>query len=294
MAEKEIPVLDEKQLEAKLKEILETWPLYREFRYKGGEGSSTVPLHLSLSCSYCGKEQSWETHYAVSNQRTGFSGADYNCRNCDKRVTKYFFFWNTYTTYTEFFKVGQYPPLEEVVSPGLQKALGKIDLAHYTNALRLRNFNMGIGAVAYLRRIVENHMNDVLDTIYEASLTATTSPNILSKLEEIKSSRGFKEKIEFAESILPPRLRPDGVPKPFAILYDLTSDALHARSEDESIKIFDECRRIFEYLFSELHKENAGAREFKLALANAPLLKPSFELESNVGDRGTVSEAGDK
>ena len=50
----------------------------------------------------------------------------------------------------------------------LNKVLDKEDLSFYKNALRMRNYNLGIAAVAYLRRVVENKINDVLDVLAQA------------------------------------------------------------------------------------------------------------------------------
>ena len=268
-------LLTDKEVEEALAEALQSWPLYRQLRYLGGERRNTVPELLTLVCDNCGKEQLWRTgSYGDENNMTGFSSKEYTCRNCDHRVTRYYLYWARQTDKSVlFFKVGQYPELEEWVSPSLQKALGK-DLKLYKNAIRLRNFNLGIGAIAYMRRIIENHMNDLLDTIFEAAQSANIPPETVARLGEIKASRGFQDKIAFAESLLPPRLRPDGVAKPFAVLYDLTSDGLHARSEDECIAVFDGCRKVFEYIFAQIHQENLAARQFKADLAAAPNLKP--------------------
>lgn len=259
-----------------LGQILQSWPLYRQFHYVGAAGTIHVPKIITLYCESCAKDQYWETDfYDGENDRQGFRAKQYKCRNCRYGSLEYYFYWGQEEDQSFlFFKVGQYPELEEQVSASLQKALGK-DLKLYKNALRLRNFNFGIGAVAYMRRVIENHMNDLLDTIFEAAQTASIPAETLTKLEEIKVSRGFQGKIAFAESLLPPRLRPAGVAKPFAVLYDLTSDGLHARSENECIGIFDGCRKIFEYVFAQIHEENEAAHQFKADLANAPKLKPS-------------------
>jgi hypothetical protein len=263
------------QIEDLIRDALQSWPLYRELRYQGGS-SARVPTLLVLFCDLCGNQEIWETTFhQFEENTTGFGVKEYKCRNCAGRVARFYFYWARQDDGRYlFFKAGQYPELEERVSLPLQKELGK-DLKLYKNAIRLRNFNLGIGAVAYLRRIIENHMNDLLDTIFEAAQLANMSSETLKSLEQVKAGRGFQDKIEFAESLLPPRLRPEGVARPFAVLYELTSIGLHARSEEDCIAVFDGCRRIFEYVFSQVHLENEAARQFKTDLANAPKLGPS-------------------
>jgi len=275
MSSTEIPTFDGSQLDAALAEVLERWPLYRRLKYRGGGPITTVPQRISVHCTVCENDQIFQTRfYGGEDNRTGYSYKEYRCRNCDCNSVHFFLYWLPQSDKSVlFFKAGQFPELEERVPEALRKAL-RADLPLYKNALRLRNFNLGIGAVAYLRRIVENHMNDVLDNIFEAAQLVDPGGDATAELAQIKASRGFQDKIAFAEKLLPARLRPEGVPRPLAVLYDLTSDALHARSDDECIIIFDGCRRIFEYMFSQLHQENESARQFKADLALAPGLKP--------------------
>jgi hypothetical protein len=42
-------------------------------------------------------------------------------------------------------------------------------------------------------------------------------------------------------------LTPSGSPNPIGSLYDLISDGLHERTEEECIEIFDRCKAAFEY-----------------------------------------------
>jgi hypothetical protein len=153
----------DEELLAKLQVVLQTWPLYRVFRYTGADNVTIVPKYLSLFCENCKKDTFWETDvYSGENNRGGFNRKQFKCRNCGHRYFTYYFYWKKEEQSTEFFKVGQYPELEERVSDALKAALSPEDLKVYKNALRMRNFNLGIAAVAYMRRVVENRMSDML------------------------------------------------------------------------------------------------------------------------------------
>jgi hypothetical protein len=250
-------------LSGSLQVILQTWPLYRVFSYTGADAVGVVPKFLSLFCGNCDKDTFWEaSFYSNENNKSGFSSKAYECRNCSKRSAVYYFYWKQGKQYTEFFKVGQYPELEERVSPTLEGALTSEDLRLYKNALRLRNFNLGIAAVAYMRRVVENRMNDMLAILYDAARVHNAPPELLARHEVVMNERRFSTKVDYAGDLLPKNLRPDGHPNPMAVLHELASEGLHAKSDAECVDIFDECRQTFEYVFGKMRVETEDAITF--------------------------------
>jgi hypothetical protein len=148
-------------------------------------------------------------------------------------------------------KVGQYPPLTERVPTALRKQLKEEDLGFYEKAIRLRNHGLGIASLAYLRRVVENRTNDMLDVLAEIASGCGFAGEELARIEGAKTSKRFDDKISYAAKLMPQHLRPGGQ-NPIDKLHDLASDGLHSKSEDECIQIFDRCRHVFEYVFSEL------------------------------------------
>ena len=51
---------------------------------------------------------------------------------------------------------------------------------------------------------------------------------------------------------LPSDLTPKGHKNPIETLYDVISDGLHQRNEDECVEIFDRCKAAFEYVVRKL------------------------------------------
>jgi hypothetical protein len=170
--------LSAKALYRQLKEILEKWPLYRVFEYMGKEGhngqrtwnrfgvietvaTSRLPQRLDLYCDNprCRKAQQWDTEDAKVALRPAFKEVTYKCRNCGLNAVTYFFVWDETTQGGSFQKVGQSPALTHEPPPDLAKRLDKEDLDFYRKALTSRNFSYGVGALAYLRRVVENRIN---------------------------------------------------------------------------------------------------------------------------------------
>jgi hypothetical protein len=250
----------DEQLEDKLMEALESWPLYRELTYQGSGSITFVPQYLNLFCDNCDHVTIWETHVyrgdahnLPENNKRGFGHKEYRCRNCGRGLVRYWFYWiENKDAIGAFLKVGQHPPLDERIPGGLRKLLDGEDLGLYKTAIRLRNFNLGLGAVAYLRRVVENRMNDLLDVLHESARDHGAGAELLEKVDAIKAAQRFADKIDYAACLLPDSLHPKGLPNPIGVLHELTSEGLHSRPEDECIDIFDRCRDIFEHVFTSL------------------------------------------
>lgn len=216
----------------------------------------------------CGYESVWE----ISDQ-TVFFGSEfinqdkYTCRNCGSSTINYCYIWQERKQNNIFLKVGQYPELEERVPGTLKGALDEDDLKLYRNALRMRNFNLGVAAVAYMRRVIENKMNDMLEILHEAAIAHNAQGEVVAHHKEMMEERRFSTKIEYAGTLLPASLRPSGKPNPMAVLHDLASDGLHAKSDEECVDIFDACRRTFEYVFGKLRIETEDANNFVTEMA---------------------------
>jgi hypothetical protein len=107
-------------------------------------------------------------------------------------------------------------------------------------------------------------MNDLLDLLHEAAKDEGSAEE-LAKIEEVKKSWRFDDKIGYAAGILPRHLRPGGV-NPIDKLHDLASDGIHHRTEDECIEIFDSCKTAFEYVFRELDVQIEDAKAYIASL----------------------------
>jgi len=266
--------LSAEQLVMKLSEVLESWPLYRLFRYGGQSGHhvrqvdmsrvkfSMLPKRISLYCTRCRNPQQWQTDRAeVYFTPNGFEERKYTCRNCGMNSITYFFGWRETEEGGLFIKVGQYPPLNHQPPKDLAKRLDKDDLDFYVKALDSRNFGYGLGALAYLRRVVENRTNDLLDLIAQAARQEDVSEETLKEIDQAKRSTRYEDKLEFADKVIPSRLKPEGF-NPIGSLYRLASGGIHRESEDECIEIFDRAKLAFEYLFSQLEHETLATKAY--------------------------------
>jgi hypothetical protein len=245
-------------------------PLYSQVAYTDSSDMWFLPETIVLFCEACDKDTNWETYISHgSSYRAGFAEKEYTCRNCKTRKINYHYYWGKATGTTGtflFFKIGQWPALEERIPRELKKGLDRSDLSLYYKALRCRNQNLGLGSLAYLRRVVEHRINAILDLIAEEARSIGFAPEHLAKLEAIKTKGLFKDKIDLASTILPPSLRPGGH-NPIDVLHDLSSEGIHHRSEEECIQIFDRVRSVFEYLFREIEARKRSAAEYAATVA---------------------------
>jgi hypothetical protein len=138
----------------------------------------------------------------------------------------------------------------------------------YKNALRMRNFNFGIGAVAYMRRVVENRMGAMLEILHEAAVARNSPAALLTHHAEMMKEKRFSVKIDYAGNLLSPSLRPDGKPNPMAVLHELASEGLHGKSDAECVDIFDKCRKTFEYVLGRMRIETESAKTFVKEMAD--------------------------
>ena len=127
------------------------------------------------------------------------------------------------------------PISAERIPAALVKQLEKEDLDFYEKAVRLRNHGLGIASLAYLRRVIENRTNDILDVLSEIAASHEFAGEELAKIEDAKTSKRFDDKISYAAKLMPPHLRPGGE-NPIDKLHDLASDGLHSKSEEECIR----------------------------------------------------------
>lgn len=265
-------------LQEPLSEVLTKWPLYRTFVYDGknchsesfgAQGQKNrfglLPKQIRLFCGHkeCGYETLWEIDEPKVYFGSEFINRDrYKCRNCGKAMVNYCFIWQERESDNIFIKVGQYPELEERVPDTLKQALDGDDLKLYKNALRMRNFNLGVAAVAYMRRVIENRMNDMLEILHEAAIAHNAPAKLIARYKKMKKEKRFSVKVDYAGVLLPASLRPSGKPNPMAVLHELVSDGLHTKSDEECVDIFDACRRTFEYVFGKLRVETEDAKNF--------------------------------
>ena len=261
----EVLELSEEEVKQRIAEIFQSWPLYRTLKYKG-EFEGNFPKTIKLFCKSCKQETFWEIQPKFFYRSNAIDQVLYRCRNCGESIVQFLLKWDTDAgmLMTSLSKVGQFPPLEERINTELEEKLSaneSNDIELYRKALRCRNFNLGLAAVTYLRRVVENRMNDLLDLIAELIKTYNLLPERVEELKTVKDSWRFADKVNYASDLLPSYLKPYGK-NPIDNLHDIASDGIHNRPDDECLQVFDKARYVFEFLFRQLEVSQQEAEAF--------------------------------
>lgn len=157
-------------------------------------------------------------------------------------------------------KIGQLPPQEIEIPAELMDRLGST-AGHYKKALISREQNYGIAAMAYLRRVVDEKTDDLIDVMADLSQTHNIGEKEIADLLGAKKQIRYEEKLKVATELIPEALRPEGV-NPLGQLYQHTSAGLHGKTDDECVAIFDDLKADFEYVFRNLHLQAKERREF--------------------------------
>lgn len=251
-------------------EFIENAPLYTRVAIK----SFSSPQSITRICSSpgCKKATTWqrsdlEDHtLQVANPEIRFDAVSYTCVLCGANSLGVIYqkleWQNVGATwhYAAVRKIGQIPAADTQIASGLAERLGN-SAGHYKKALICREQNYGIAAMAYLRRVVDEKTDELIDVMVELARTYDIDEKIAAQLIATKNEVRYDAKLEVASQLVPQALRPGGS-NPLGQLYKHASIGLHDKSDEECIVIFDDVKADFEYVFSNLHLQAEERRAF--------------------------------
>jgi hypothetical protein len=252
-------------------QFIESAPLYT--RFETVDFASPKSITRACSSKTCKRETTWSISGTANTPPNlvsvgAFKTVVYTCMLCrTNNLTVMFELLNwsqagesKVWSYRAVRKIGQVPPHDISIPAELEDRLGET-AGHYKKALVSRNSCYGIGAMAYLRRVVDEQTDALIDVMLDLSRTYGVEDEILTQLEAAKNEVRYEEKLRTASELLPTALRPGGV-NPLGQLYKHTSTGLHGKTDDECVAIFDDLKADFEYVFRNLHQQAEERREF--------------------------------
>ncbi|MGD8786450.1 MAG: hypothetical protein PVJ60_03425, partial [Phycisphaerales bacterium] len=244
--------------------FLETYPLYRKFPadigYQLLRSISKPPIRMH--CQICGCLQTFN----MSNEY--YDGYEYSTK-CIGMVVRVVYLCSACKKYERFFllkfaddyvmKVGQCPPWEIVPDKNLSKLLGDHQ-DYYKKGLVCESQGYGIGAYAYYRRIIEEIIDSLLDSITNL-IPENEKQQYLDALKKTKEAIIVQEKIKLVKDLLPEILRPDGM-NPLNILHSTLSEGIHAKTDEECLEIAESIREILVFLVNQILMAKEGSKKF--------------------------------
>jgi hypothetical protein len=270
-------------------EFITKWPLYTPFACPNGY---TAPESVSLDCpGECRKETTWHQirrESVIENIPTAarFYWVGYQCGRC-KQKHLLVMYRDHHTemrprrrvissgltgrpasslprvqVVTQVQKIGQFPPLSIAIPKALEKNLGEDAAALYKKALINRNEGNGLAAVTYIRRVVEDKTEELIEVVAQLAEAHNVDLETVKNIRAAASERTtYDQKLKLAATVLPASLVIDGA-NPLGVIYGLVSMGLHSLSEEKCVAVADETKLMFEFTFTHLRAETQHRHKF--------------------------------
>ena len=248
--------------------FFEQYPLYRKFSYPGASAKDPLSVvrgvpSVQAECSNCACGRTFAflgSHptgdWAVS--RIWYDDTlllEFACGGCQKFKLRYL----VKCFDGSLQKVGQDPAWSIQPPAALQKALGEhLDL--YKKALMSESVGYGIGAYAYYRRIVEEVIDGLMESV-EDVIREDEAEQYRVALEKAKKETVAAKKIQLVKHLLPPALMVDGI-NPLDCLHSGLSEGLHARTDEECLQLADAMRTALTCLLEGIQREKEQKGQF--------------------------------
>jgi len=253
------------------REFLETYQLYRRFPVDLPKYVEDLPVpSIHMYCSVCDSGQTFNGRHEYQPRGAYVSPPskqplkvlvlllDYRCASCNNFHRYFLVKLDSEGKYA--MKVGQDPQFDIDLEPVLAKALGP-NAAYFKKGRICELHSYGIGAFGYYRRIVEDIIDDLLNSISSLIADDGERDKYLKALEEVKKMKVAERKIELVKDLLPATLRPGGM-NPLSTLYEVLSEGLHAESDERCIKLAEEVREVLVFLVGRIENVKTADKRY--------------------------------
>ncbi len=154
----------------------------------------------------------------------------YDCQSCNEHQYNFLVTFS----YGKIHKSGQEPSFGINIEKGISKKLGDELAKHYKNGKICELHGLGIAAMAYYRRVVEDKIYSLLEEI-ATFVEESRKTDYLNVVEKVRSSHKFEEKADLLKDVMPPVLTsPEG--NYVKLLFSKVSEGLHSKSDEECLK----------------------------------------------------------
>jgi len=160
-------------------------------------------------------------------------------------------------------KVGQWPGHQLKADKVLYSFLDDEDKYYYDKALLCLSHNHGVGAFAYLRKIVEK---EIIRMVEELATNSTgETDKIKALLQEFHSKKQMSNLLDSIFPFLPNDLKSLGF-NPFKILYGKLSEGVHHLSDEECLTIASSINDLLIVTIKRLRQDQIEQKRIQEAL----------------------------
>ena len=248
------------------KEFLEEYSLFRKFNCEVPRQLNGIPKPpINMGCRNCGNIQTfnmineyWEFHQFM-NPPSGDQKVRllYQCQSCRQFTRQFDIYISPDLDFV--YKFGQYPEWEIKMDKNLEETLGKHSKT-FRKGIVCESQGYGIGAFAYYRRITEEIIDELLDSITHL-IELEHKAEYLAALEKTKQTRVTQDKIDLVKDLLPSILKPNGM-NPLGVLHSELSEGLHAESDQACLENASHIKSILTFLINQIIISKESAKGF--------------------------------
>ena len=248
------------------KEFLEDYSLFKKFKtdVPGTMDYLDKPA-VNMACKECNSNETFNmineyqelhgySNVPTSNEKLRLI---YLCQSCKSYMREFCIYVSPERDF--LYKYGQYPEWEIKLDKALEKTLHKHSKT-FRKGLVCESQGYGIGAFAYYRRITEEIIDELLESITEL-IDIEHKAEYIEALEKTKTTRVAQEKINLVKDLLPSILKPNGM-NPLGVLHSELSEGLHAESDEACLENANHIKSILVFLLNQIVQSKESAKGF--------------------------------
>lgn len=252
------------------KEFLEEYSLFRKFYADFPSTLDAFPQPpINMVCRNCDSIQTFNmvNKYWEFFQYMNVDANDknirllYQCQSCKTFHRQFQIYISQDLDYC--YKFGQYPEWEIKLDKNLEKSLGKHS-KNFRKGLVCESQGYGIGAFAYFRRITEEVIDELLDSISDL-IELEHRERYLVALDMTKKTRVTQEKIDLIKDLIPGILKPNGM-NPLGVLHSELSEGLHAETDEKCLENASHIKDILTFLINQIINSRNASKQFTVSM----------------------------
>jgi hypothetical protein len=214
---------------------------------------SSAPIlnkpRLKLYCpdDFCNGVRFFDAHQAQKvalTEKWSRVFLHYTCSNCRCRSKIFAIMarWNAVADEGEAVKIGEWPPFGPQVSARVTSIVGQSN-ALFLMGCRAEMQGLGIGAMLYYRKVVENQKNQIIDEIIRVGRRAHSSEAQIEKLKAARSEKEIKKAVEIISDAIPQVLLINGY-NPLALLEQALTKGSYVQKDHDALRLAAAIRKI--------------------------------------------------